>query len=137
MTTQSREFQPIPFNQNAHWMLRFALASVFLFMGIDKFMGAGLAGFSQTTQLPIFIAFLVALAEITGGVLILVGGLTASWVTRLGASAMIPVILGAIFMVHWGQWHFLPTDTHPMGGMMFQATLCMLAIYMLVRGNQA
>lgn len=123
--------------QNSHWMLRFALASVFLYMGIDKFMGGGISEFSQITKLPFMISALVALAEIGGGLLIIVGAFTSTWVTRLGALMMLPVLFGAIFMVHWGQWHFLPTQSYPMGGMMFQVTLTMLALYMLSKGNEA
>lgn len=122
---------------HTHWLLRFALASVFLFMGIDKFMGGGIGEFAAFAELPTFIAFLVALAELGGGLLILLGAVTNTWVTRLGALLMIPVLLGAIFMVHLGQWHFMPTPTHPMGGMMFQVTLFMLAVYMFIRGNDA
>lgn len=126
-----------PVAQHAHWLLRFALAAVFIYMGIDKFMGGGLAEFAQMTQLPVFIALLVALAELGGGLLIVFGAAMGTWVTRAGALMIIPVLLGAIFMVHWGQWHFMPTPTHPMGGMMFQVTLLMLALYFFIRGNDA
>lgn len=119
-----------------HWLLRFPLISVFIFMGIDKFMGGGLPEIAQMAGLPVAVAGLVALTEISAGLLILIGGFTSSGVTRLGALATLPVLLGAIFMVHWGQWHFLPTPTHPMGGMMFQVTLVMLALYLLLRGNR-
>ena len=118
-----------------HWLLRIALASVFLFHGIDKFMGAGVAGFSEMMGLPVFVGFLVAVAEILGGIGILAGALIGGLITRLAALAMIPVLLGAIFMVHWGQWHFMATDSHPMGGMQFQVVLLLMALYFLVRGN--
>lgn len=119
-----------------HWLLRFPLISVFMFMGIDKFMGGGIGEFAGMTGLPVAVATLVALTEIAAGVLILVGAFTNSGITRLGALATLPVMLGAIFMVHWGQWHFLPSATHPMGGMMFQVTLVMLSLYVLLRGNK-
>ena len=119
-----------------HWLLRFPLIGVFLFMGIDKFMGGGIGEFAGMTGLPVAVATLVALGEIGAGVLILVGAFTNGWITRLGALATLPVMLGAIFMVHWGQWHFLPTPTHPMGGMIFQVTLVMLSLYVLLRGNR-
>ncbi len=38
-------------------------------------------------------------------------------------------------MVHWGQWHFMSTETHPMGGMQFQVTLLFMAHYLLIKGN--
>ena len=119
-----------------HWLLRFPLISVFLYMGIDKFMGGGIGEFAQITGLPWLVAVLVPLAEISAGVLILAGAIYGSWITRLGALLTLPVLLGAILMVHWGQWHFLPTETHPMGGMMFQVTLSMLALYLMIRGNE-
>lgn len=137
MTTADTQGPLAVVESHAHWALRFAIVSVFLYMGIDKFMGGGIAEFAQGMQLPTLIAALVALAEIAAGVLIVAGAFMGSWVTRLGALAMMPVLLGAIFMVHWGQWHFLPTATHPMGGMMFQVTLFMLAVYMFIRGNNA
>jgi putative oxidoreductase len=121
---------------HAHWLLRFAMGGVFIFHGTDKFLGGGIAGFAAAMDLPWLVALLVALAEAGGGLLIVLGGFTNGWITRLGALAVIPVMFGAIFMVHWGQWHFMPTATHPMGGMQFQATLLFLALYLLIRGNE-
>jgi putative oxidoreductase len=121
--------------RNIHWALRVGLAAVFIYMGIDKFMGSGIAGFANVFGLPVFLATLVALGEIAGGLLILVGGATNGWVTRLGAAAMIGILLGAIFMAKWGQWHFMPSPGYPMGGMMFEVTLLLVGIYFLVRGN--
>jgi putative oxidoreductase len=119
----------------SHWLLRIALASVFLFYGIDKFLGAGVSGFSEMMGLPVFVGFLVAIAEILGGAGILIGAFMGAVITRLAAVAMIPVLLGAIFMVHWGQWHFMASDSHPMGGMNFQVVLLLMALYFLIRGN--
>jgi putative oxidoreductase len=127
-------------SRHAHWLLRFVLASVFLFMGIDKFMGGGLAEIAAMMEGPVIMALMVALAELGGGIFILAGGLSRSmgaWLTRLGALMVLPVLFGAIFMVHWGQWHFIATPTHPMGGMMFQVSLVMVALYLLIKGNRA
>jgi len=129
-----------PVSRHAHWLLRFGLASVFVYMGVDKFMGGGLAEFSHMMELPIIMVLLVALAEIGGGVFIVAGGLSVgmgSLFTRLGALLILPIMFGAIFMAHWGQWHFMATPTHPMGGMMFQVSLIMVALYLLIRGNRA
>lgn len=122
--------------RHIHWVLRVGLAAVFLYMGIDKFMGSGISGFAAIFGLPVFLATLVALGEIAAGVLILLGGATNGWITRLGALAMIGILLGAIFMAKWGQWHFAPSPGYPMGGMMFEVTMLVLAIYFLVRGNE-
>jgi putative oxidoreductase len=119
-----------------HWILRFAMGSVFIYHGTDKFLGDGIAGFATAMELPWLIALLVALAEAGGGLLIVLGAFTNGWITRLGALMVVPVMFGAIFMVHWGQWHFMATPTHPLGGMQFQATLLLLALYLLIRGNE-
>lgn len=117
----------------AHWLLRLALASVFLYHGIGKF--PQLPQLSQMMQLPVFVVLLVALAETVGSILILLGGFLWGWITRLGALMQIPVMLGAIFMVHWGQWSFLPSQTHPMGGIEFQLVLLLIQLYFLIMGN--
>ena len=43
--------------------------------------------------------------------------------------------LGAIFMVHWGRWNFMPAEGFPAGGMEFQVVLLLTALYFLVMGN--
>ncbi len=119
----------------AHWALRIALASVFIYHGAQKF--AGLEGFAQMMNLPYAVALLVALAEFVGGALILAGGFTRDWVTRLGAGFLIPVMVGAITLVHWGQWSFVPNENYPMGGSEFQATLLLISLYFVLKGNRA
>ncbi|MCZ6641171.1 MAG: DoxX family protein [Gammaproteobacteria bacterium] len=118
---------------HAHWLLRIGLASVFLFHGIGKVMDLG--GFSQMTGLPTAVAALVALAELAGGVGIIVGAFTNDLITRLAGLAITPVMLGAISMVHWGRWDFSAAEGFPMGGMEFQVVLLLTAIYFLVMGN--
>jgi len=119
--------------RHAHWALRIAILSVFLYHGLDKL--GNLAGFAEMAEMPIVMALMVALAETTGSILVFIGGFLKDWVTRLGAAVIIPVMLGAIFMVHWGQWHFMATETHPMGGMQFQVTLTLVLVYLLIVGN--
>jgi putative oxidoreductase len=128
------------FARHAHWALRIALASVFIYHGLDKFIGgAGPAGFAAAMGLPAIVGFLVALGEIGAGAFVILGGFMRNamgeLVTRLGALGAIVILLGAIFMVHMGQWNFMPTATHPMGGMEFQATLMFIAVYLLSKGN--
>ena len=122
-----------PLARHAHWALRLAILSVFLYHGLDKF--GNLGGFAEMTGLPVVVALLVALAEAGGGLLVFLGGFLKDWMTRLGALAIMPVMLGAIFMVHWGQWSFMATDTHPMGGMEFQVTLLLIVVYLAIKGN--
>lgn len=125
---------------NAHWLLRIALASVFIFHGISKFAG-GLAT-PPMIDLPTAVWGLVAFAEVIGGVLILAGGVIkdrpGDIVTRLAGLALAPVMLGAIFMVHWPRWNFAPAPDQgfPMGGMEFQVVLLLIAGYFVLRGNR-
>ena len=118
---------------HAHWLLRIGLAGVFIYHGIGKAMDIG--AFSQMTGLPTAIATLVTLAELAGGIGIIVGAFTNDLITRLAGLAIVPVLLGAIFMVHWGRWNFTPAEGFPMGGMEFQVVLLLAAFYFLVMGN--
>ncbi|MGD8977738.1 MAG: DoxX family protein [Gammaproteobacteria bacterium] len=118
---------------NAHWLLRVALASVFLFHGIGKV--ANVAGFAEMMGLPFAVAALVTFAEVAAGIGIIVGGFRSELITRLAAVAMIPVLIGAIVMVHGPRWSFTPAEGFPMGGMEFQVVLLLGAVYFLIVGN--
>lgn len=124
--------------RHAHWLPRAALASVFLFHGLQKFIG-GIGGFAEMMGLPFGLAAAVALLEVLAGAGILAGGavrgLAGELTTRLAGLAIAPVMLGAIFMVHWGQWSFVPSERAPMGGMEFQVVLLLLGLYFAARGN--
>ena len=119
---------------HAHWVLRIALASVFIYHGVGKL--AGIEQFAQMMNLSYTVSLLVTLAEFGGGVLVLAGGVTRAWLTRLGVSFFIPVLIGAIAMVHWGQWSFVANEAYPMGGSEFQVTLLLISIYLLIKGNR-
>lgn len=118
---------------HSHWLLRLALASVFLFHGLGKL--PSIPGFAEMMGLPVIVAGLVTFAEVAGGLGILLGAATRPLITRLAATAMIPVLLGAIVMVHGPRWSFVPTEQFPMGGMEFQVVLLMLATWFLIVGN--
>ncbi len=123
---------------NAHWLLRIALASVFIYHGLLKFQN--LEGFAQMLPISYLQVVLVATAETVGGLLVMLGGLRddsiSDLATRVGAALNIPVIVGAIAIVHWGRWNFVPTESHPMGGFEFQAVLLLLMLYLVVTGNR-
>ncbi len=119
----------------AHWALRAALASVFIYHGAQKL--SGLDQFAHMMNLSYAVALLVALAEFVGGILVVTGGFTRDWVTRLGAGFFIPVMIGALALVHWGQWSFVPTESYPMGGSEFQVTLLLISLYFVLKGNRA
>ncbi|TDI95523.1 MAG: DoxX family protein [Caldithrix sp.] len=120
-------------SQHAHWLLRAAIAGVFIYHGLDKF--PKLDGMAAMMNMPVAMLFMVASAETVGGALVLLGGFSKDWITRLGALMLVPVMLGAIFMVHWGQWSFVASETHAMGGMEFQVTLLLASLYLFVKGN--
>ena len=88
---------------NAHWFLRIALASVFVFHGAMKFMN--LEGTAQMLPISYLQVVLVAAAEVGGGLLVLLGGIgndrRADLATRIGAALNLPVMIGAISIVHW------------------------------------
>ena len=122
---------------NAHWFLRFALASVFIFHGLLKF--SNLEGFAQMLPISYLQVVLVAAAETGGGLLVLLGGFRddalSDLATRIGAALNLPVMIGAIALIHWGRWNFVPSETHPMGGFEFQAVLTLVMLYVAVTGN--
>ncbi len=125
------------FASYAHWLMRLTIPSVFIYHGVLKFMN--LEGFSEMLQLSLFVVVLVALAEVVGGALILLGGFSrdqkSDLMTRVGALLCIPVLIGAIVLVHWGSWNFVPSEGFPMGGMEFQVTLLLICGYLLLKGN--
>ena len=117
----------------AHWAPRVGLASVFIFHGATKFPVA--QGMADMMGLPLPLIYVLATMEIMGALLVLVGGFGPDLSTRLGALMLMPVMLGAVIMVHWGQWSFVATDTHPMGGMELQVTVLLILSYLVIRGN--
>ena len=123
------------FAPHAHWALRLALASVFLYHGLTKFPVLG--GMAEMMGMPVFVVGLLATMEAIGGALILVGGAASDWVTRLGGVLIVPIMLGAIFMVHLQHcWNSVNMGTGNMGrGMEFQFTLLMIALYFALAGN--
>ena len=124
--------------KNAHWLLRIALASVFVFHGLLKF--ANLEGFAQMLPISYLEVVLVAAAETGGGLLVFLGGFRKDTIsdlaTRVGAALNIPVMVGAITLVHWGRWNFLPSETFPMGGIQFQTVLILIMLYLVFTGNR-
>jgi len=117
--------------KNAHWLLRIALASVFIFHGISKLLM--LEQTAKMLAMSSSITLLVALAEALGGLALIIGPFTHKMISKLGALAIIPVMFGAIIMVHWGRWSFTPAENYPMGGMEFQVVLILLAGYFLIK----
>ena len=121
------------FEKYSHWLLRIAIASVFVYHGIAKF--PVLEPLSSMLGLSVGVMLIVAILEIIAGLLVLAGGASKDVLTQAGAAIIIPILLGAIFMYHWGRWNFVATESHPMGGMEFQVTLLLLSIYLFFKNN--
>jgi len=135
-TTSARGFEDLTETLQAHWALRVVFAAVLVFHGVDKLLDP--AAFASTMGLPVALAALVGLAETGAGVLAIVGGFGFDRLTRLAGLLAIPVMLGAITMVHWPRWSFVPAPDQgfPMGGMEFQVTLTAIAAYLTLGGNE-
>ena len=108
--------------------IRIAAGAAFIYHGcailFGAFGGPGVQGFAQFTHLPVPVAGLVGFAQLAGGVALLTGVLA-----RLGAVAIIPVMLGAILMVH------LPKGFDvTKGGMEYALTQLLIAVAVLIRG---
>jgi putative oxidoreductase len=80
-------------------LIRIASSLAFLYHGsailFGAFGGPGPVGFSEHTNMPLPEVYLVGLAQVAGGLAVLLGALT-----RVGAVCIIIVMLGAIFTVH-------------------------------------
>jgi len=123
---------------HAHWFIRIPFAATFIFHGLGKF--GNLAGSAEMLGLPVMLIIIVALAEILAGVGAIVGGFSffnkQNLVTRLAGLAAAPVLLGAIFMVHFPRFSFVPTEGFPMGGFEFQLLLLGIATYFMLTGSE-
>jgi putative oxidoreductase len=118
----------------SHWFLRLPFAAVFLYHGTGKLIMPDLS--ADMLSLPVALVVLVGLAEVLAGLGSVAGGLAVmpkrELITRLAGLAAAPVLLGAIALVHFPRWSFVPSDSHPMGGMEFQVVLLGLALYFLL-----
>jgi len=91
---------------------------------------------AEMMKMPVIMVYLIAITEVSGGALILIGGLMKlDWATRIGGACTAVIMVGAISMVHWGQWGFLPSQSHPMGGMEFQVVLLCISLFFITSGN--
>lgn len=122
--------------KHAHWLLRLPFAAIFLPHGAGKFLMPEMA---EMMQMPLPLFLTVGMAEVLAGLGAVLGGVPAfpkrDLVTRLAGVAAAPVMLGAIFMVHWPQWSFVATEAKPMGGMEFQVAMLALALYFAITGS--
>lgn len=109
-------------------LLRIAAALAFLYHGsailLGFFGGPGPAGFAAPHHWPVAVAYLVGLAQVCGGLAILTGILF-----RVGIACIIPVMLGAIFLIHLPHGFNVST-----GGMEYALTQLLIALALLLIG---
>ena len=123
--------------KHAHWLLRIPFAATFIGHGMGKLIMPATS--ADMLSLPVLLAVIVGVAEVLAGIGALAGGLPVALnnlATRLAGLAAAPVLLGAIFLVHWPRWSFVPSETHPMGGMEFQVLLLGVALFFLFGGAE-
>ena len=108
---------------------RLALGAMFVSHGLLKvfvFTLPGTVGFFQSVGFPGWTAYLVTAAEIAGGAALILGVRT-----RLVSAALLPVLLGALY-VHLGNgWVF----SAPNGGWEYPAFLVVSAVVQVLLGD--
>lgn len=123
--------------QLAPVVLRLALGIVFVVSGTGKVLGAGpkasgIGGFSEMlaglgVPLPMVFAWLIGLAELLGGVLLLLG-----LFTRFAAAALAIVAIGATVLVHLPNG-FVVSE----GGFEYTLVLSLVSIALVLSGPGA
>ena len=111
--------------------LRLALGVMFIAHGLLKvlvFTLPGTVAFFQSVGLPGFLAYVTAFAEIAGGAALIVG-FRVRWV----AAALIPILLGALWVHSGNGWLF----TSPKGGWEYPAFLAVASFVQVLLGAGA
>lgn len=118
-------------NEYAALVLRLGLGGMYLAHGLIKlfvFTPAGTAGFFESIGYPASLGYLVMIAEIGGG-LLLMAGVFVRWV----AVALIPVLLGAL-QVHFASGFLFSSQG---GGWEYPALLIIVSVSVAMMGNGA
>ena len=113
-------------------LLRVALGALFLAHGLLKllvFKPAGTAAYFRSLGLPGFFGYLTMAAELGGGTLLILGVATS-----LVALALVPLLIGTIYMVHGSKgWIF----TNEGGGWEFPAFWALALVVQALLGSGA
>jgi putative oxidoreductase len=127
-----RTLQQISPDDTGRLVLRLALGTMWLSHGLVlkllTFGIAGLAGWLESVGLPAGMAWPLTLAEIAGGVLILVG-----WHGRAVSTLLIPILLGATWIHSGNGWAF----TNAQGGWEYPVFLVFASVTHLLLGDGA
>ncbi len=112
---------------HVHWGLRLSLAATFVFHGAGKFPIEG-----PMMGMPVAMIWVLALAEVAAGIMLIAGAFGKEMLTRLGALIVIVVMVGAIAMVHAKNGFNVMN-----GGMEFQLLMLVSGLYLAAKGNDA
>ena len=114
----------------ALFIVRLVVGSVFFLHGGQKVFGwlggSGIAGFIDVVcamGVPAWLGYLAIASEFIGGCSLLFG-----IAAECGALLAIPVMLGAIYLVHWPKGYFVP------GGFEYPLNLLLLCIAVILGG---
>ena len=110
-------------------ILRLTLGTMFVAHGLLKvfvFTPAGTAKFFESLGLPAPLAYLTITAEVLGGIALLVG-----YRTRLVASALVPILLGAAWAHAGNGWVF----SAPNGGWEYPVFMVFTSIAAAILGD--
>ena len=111
----------------AHWGLRLSLAATFLYHGWGKVPPAG---FAEMFGMPVAVAGLVMLAELSGGLALIAGAFTKDIVTRYGGFCVVIINIGAIYIMHFANGFNVMNK-----GYEFNLLMLVVGLYFLTRGN--
>jgi len=113
---------------HAHWILRVMMGGVYVYHSIVKF-SMPIDKFADAMHFPVYIAVLVALAELGGGLFIFLGGfIMKDLLTKLGALFITIVMVGALVLVKFKMgWPAMEIDV----------VLLAVALYFLFAGNKS
>jgi putative oxidoreductase len=112
---------------HVHWGLRLSLAATFVYHGATKLPVEG-----PMMGMPAAMVWMLALAELAAGVLLIAGAFGREVLTRVGGLIVIVVMVGAIAMVH-AKNGFNVME----GGMEFQILMLVAGLYLAAKGNDA
>jgi putative oxidoreductase len=112
---------------HVHWGLRLSLAATFLYHGATKMPVEG-----PMMGMPTAMVWMLAIAEVAAGVMLIAGAFGKEMLTRIGALIVMVVMVGAIALVH-AKNGFNVMD----GGMEFQVLMLLTGLYLAAKGNDA
>ena len=112
---------------HVHWGLRLSLAATFLYHGATKMPVEG-----PMMGMPAAMVWMLAIAEVAAGVMLIAGAFGREMLTRIGALIVMVVMVGAIALVH-AKNGFNVMD----GGMEFQVLMLLTGLYLAAKGNDA